>query len=179
MNGGVIASWPSPGIAFAAFALFAIGLGALAPLSAVVAPYSFITVLPAFLIGSALGEDSFKSLIPGAVLGALIAPVFYLWTTRYILRTGTPLPKASVVAFVVIVALSVIYAATGWEATVRYTFVARAIALVVQAVLPPLLIAIAAYLLRNSLTPQQSLKLHWAAFAWIAWSAFPWYGELL
>jgi len=176
MDAAVSAPAPTPGTLAAAAVLFLIGLAALAPVPATVAPYSFVTVIPAFLVAGVLGE---KWLVVGAALGSLVAPIAYLRVTRYISRTGRTLPKASLIAFAILVVLSLALAAISWDTTVRYTSVTRATALVVQAVVPALLIAAAGLAMRSNLTMRRSLVLHWAAFAWLAWSAFPWHGELL
>jgi|SRR3990172_9164860 len=166
----------TPATIGAAAVLFLIGLAALAPMSMVIAPYSFVTIIPAFLVAGILGE---KLLIVGAVLGSLIAPIGYVMAARYISRTGNTMPKASVITFILVAILSLACAASGWNLTIRYTSVTRAIALVMQAVVPAFLVALVGISLRDSLTVRRSLVLHWVAFAWLSWSAFPWYGELL
>ncbi len=159
-----------------AVGLLVLGLGAVAPISVVFAPYSFVILIPAFLIASALGE---AWLFVGGALGALITPIVYIAAARHILKTGKPLPIPSVIAFVALTLLSLIYAIIGWETTVRYTSVTRAASLVIQALAPPVIIGICTVALRKSITVRQSLWLHWLALAWVTWSAFPWYGELL
>ncbi len=160
----------------AAAILFLIGVLTLAPVPAAIAPYSLVTAMPAFLLASALGEKWF---VVGAGLGSLIAPIAYVAASRHISKTGTPMPKTSVIGFAVLALLSLAYAAIGWDTTARYTSVVRATALVAQAVLPVLGIAGAGIAIRSHLTVRRSLVLHWVAFAWLAWGAFPWYGELL
>jgi hypothetical protein len=163
-------------IVVGALVLFLIGLAGVGLVSVVWAPYSFVTVLPALFFGSVFGEGT---LFLGAAVGSLVVPALYAWSARYILKKRKPLPKISIVSFVTLALLSFTYAIYGWEETIRYTFVTRAVALVIQSVVPPIVIAVVALVLRKRLTPEMSIKLHWAAFAWIAWSAFPWYGELL
>jgi hypothetical protein len=160
----------------AVVSLFLIGMAALAPVSLEIAPYSFVTIIPAFLVSGILGE---KFLIVGAVLGSLIAPIGYIMAARYISRSGNTLPKASVITFVLVSVLSLASAVSGWDLTIRYISATRAIALVIQALSPALLILLIGFICRKSLTVRRSLVLHWAAFAWLSWSAFPWYGELL
>jgi len=157
-------------------ALFLVGLGALAPISFEFAPYSLVIVMPAFLVAAVAGE---RFLVPGAWLGALIAAIAYFVVARYIARRGRAMPAFSVVIFGVIALLSLGLSAVGWEPTVRYVSLVRANALVAQAVLPSVAIAMAGYVMRRNMTIRRSLILHWVALAWFSWSAFPWYGELL
>jgi hypothetical protein len=159
-----------------AASLFAVGLASFAPLPAGIAPYSFVVLIPAFLVATMFGTFG---LFIGGTLGALVAPIAYLKVVRHVSSTRNVLPSASVRIFGVLFLVSVVYAAFSWDMTVRYTSSTRATALVIQAVVPALLIGIVGYLLREKLTIRGSLVLHWAALAWLAWSAFPWHGELL
>ncbi len=159
-----------------AVGLFFVGLAVLAPVPVQIAPYSFITLIPAFLVAGALGESG---LVVGGVIGSFITPIVFLAFAHRIHRTGNPMPRASVTAFAVLAVLSLVYTATAWGETVRYTSVLRATALIAQAVGPPILIAAAGIAIRKHLTVRRSLVLHWLACAWLAWSAFPWHGELL
>jgi hypothetical protein len=59
------------------------------------------------------------------------------------------------------------------------SYFARTMTLLFQAVAPPLVILAIGFQSRRTLTVERSLALHWAAFAWVNWSAFPWYGELI
>ena len=163
-------------IAAGAVALVVVGLGPVARVPAEFAPYSLITVLPGFAVAGVFGE---QWLFLGAGLGALVVPGMFLWAAAGVVETRNPLPLSSIVTFVVLATLSAIDAVSGWETTVRYTSMARAVALVTQAVVPPALLALGALALRRTLTVERSLVLHWLSCIWLAWSAFPWYGELL
>jgi len=93
--------------------------------------------------------------------------------------SGKTLPKGSVATFFVLLALSTIFAAVSWDATVRFTSLERAILLVVQSALPAFALIVVTLKIKDQLTISRSIVLHWVAFAWLSWSAFPWYGELL
>ena len=160
----------------AAAALLLVGLGALAPISVSFAPYSLVVVAPAFLISGIAGE---RFLPVGAAFGAFLAPIAYLALARHICRTEQVLPKFSIATFVLLSAFSLVLGVSEWENTVRYTSSLRATALVAQAILPPIAIAAIACAMRRSFSVGRSLWLHWLSLAWLAWSAFPWYGELL
>ena len=140
-------------------------------------PLSLLTVIPSFLIAGAFGDDTYLPL--GAFIGALMPALGFGAVARYIATTGNLLPKASIIAFVVITILSTGFAVLGWDGTVRYTSAARAMALVIQSLMPAAFLLLAGIAVRRRLTLYKSLLLHWLAFAWLSWSAFPWYGELL
>jgi hypothetical protein len=157
-------------------ALFALGLVSVIAIPVSFAPYSFVIVIPAFAVASAFGE---AWLPVGAFVGALLAPAMFVVLSRYVVKTGRAFPFLSVVTFALLVALSAVDAIFGWHGTVQYTWHSRAVALVTQALLPPVALFVAALVVRKSATVRVSLVLHWLALAWLAWGAFPWYGELL
>lgn len=159
----------------AAVGLFLLGLAGPYLLPSVLAPLSLVVVVPAFALASLIGD---RGLVVGGVLGSTIVPMAFLLFVRHMRKTGELMPKASVIAFAVLIVFSFIYAATGWDMTVRYVSILRATALVMQAVFPPVLIGIAWFAMRRQLTPRRALLLHWFACAWVAWGAFPWHGEL-
>ncbi len=160
----------------AGLGLFLIGLAGPFLIPSELAPYSFVIVIPAMALAGLIGESG---LVIGAVFGSAIAPIAFFFFVRHLRKTGELMPKASVITVAVLIVLSFMYAAIGWDMTVRYTSSSRATALVTQSVLPAVLIGIAWFAIRKHLTPRRTLLLHWLACAWVAWSAFPWYGELL
>jgi hypothetical protein len=160
----------------AGVALFVLGLFSVLAVPVAIAPYSFVVLVPAFALGSVLGEPW---LFVGAAVGALLAPALFVVLRRQVVSTGRAFPVSSVVIFGVIFTLSILDALVGWHGTVQYTWRSRAIALVAQAVVPPVVILGVALFIRRRATLNQSVVLHWLASAWIAWSAFPWYGELI
>lgn len=172
VNSSIRTGWIIAG----AVALFLVGLGALAPIPVVVAPYSLVIVVPAFLVAGVLGDQFF---ILGAGLGALLAPIAFLVFAHYVSRAARPILKYSIAVFAIVLGLSVGYSVSGWENTVRYVFLARANALVAQALAPPIAIAVVGYVWRRNLTTSRLLLIHWVSLVWFSWSAFPWYGELL
>ena len=171
---------PVSTIVLGAALLFGIGLAPLASSSIIpvsLAPYSLITTAPALFASAFLNGD--YDFVAGAVFGALFAPTAFIALARSVLRSGNVLPKVSIAVFAALVILSCALAVVGWSATVQYTSLQRAISLVAQSILPPALLIAAWLLFRDRLTIDRSIALHWFALAWLSWSAFPWYGELL
>jgi len=168
---------PTVFIGIGAVALFLLGLAPIAPVpTPAFAPLSEITILPA-LLASGFGGDRFIPI--GAAIGALIAPVAFVFTARSIAKSGNLLPKVFIVVFSLIFILSCALAIMGWKSTVLYTSMSRLVALLIQSIVPPIFIVIYSVSQRSRMTFPRSIMIHWLAFAWISWSALPWYGELL
>lgn len=136
------------------------------------APISFVVVLPMSYTWTSLGKH-------GAWIGTAVAPISFLPIARHIQRSRAALPMISCVTFAVVVTGSILWAGWGWKPTIGYTLKGRAIALVVQSLVPPVALAGYVWNRRRHLEMPESLLLHWIALAWFVWSAFPWYGELL
>ena len=98
---------------------------------------------------------------------------------HHAVKVNKPLPKLSIVAFLVASTLSVTLLIYGWESTVRFTSAGRMYALLVQAILPIVMIAAATLVRHSQLSMNTSIAVHWFALLWLSYSAFPWYGELL
>jgi hypothetical protein len=79
---------------------------------------------------------------------------------------------------VIVTTLSFVLAAFWWGATVRYTSLSRAVALIVQSLFPPLLVAGFYLMSRKRLTEGRMIAICWFALAWFTWAAFPLWGEL-
>jgi hypothetical protein len=117
--------------------------------------------------------------VPWVRLGPfLVTPtLFAVWVFAF-LRGRPVVPRTSIAAFFLLVAGSLVWSVVGWSPTVAFYGTARAVPLLVQCLAPPAAIGVVARL-KPPTTPNQSLLLHWCTFAWLSWSAFPWYGELL
>ena len=135
-------------------------------------PMSLVVVLPMILTWDLFGAH-------GAWMGASVAPIMFLLVARHVRRSRVSLPHGLSVVFGIIVAGSILWAASGWKPTVAFTSKDRAIALVLQSLSPPVALGAYAYVRRKQLRMSEALLLHWVALLWFAWSAFPWYGELL
>jgi hypothetical protein len=121
-------------------------------------------MLPAFLI--------FKSAV---VLPTLL---FFLWHPG-LFRGEAKIPKRSYVFFLVATALNVVYFISSWKLGVQYQGIRY-----VQ-ILCAINVAWAGFLgfafartWKGKNSFGFSLFLHWMLFAWLAWYAFPYLGEL-
>lgn len=153
-----------------ALGIFLIGIAAIAPIP--FNPFSLVIALPALIAG-----ETYFGL--GAAVASFIISLAFVQCARRVQRLQRPVPRSSRIAFAIVLVLSIAYAVVGWQTTAQYQGLARANMLVVQAILPPLALLIVARVMRDNVTFLRSIVLHWIGFAWLAWSAFPWYGEML
>ena len=154
------------------------GLGLLVPASmgllvsnvpTILCPFPAMTVLPAFLISD-------RHLWKVAVVVPML--FFFVWNPG-LLRGEPKIPKRSYSLLLIAILLSIADFVTSWNSGLhyqgpRYTHVVCAVN-VVWAVF------LAFCFLRawkNPSTFKSSLFLHWMLFAWLAWYAFPYLGEL-
>ena len=144
-------------------------------------PFSFAVVLPAFYI-----HDYLKLILPPflflptvTVLTCSVIPLFFMAWSRGLYSGIGKIPRRSVVFFSIIIVLSLIYLIGSWKDSLKYsgqfhTLAIYGINLVFWATMVYL------YLLnRKRPSVKLSFVFHWFSFAWLAWVAFPWLGELL
>jgi hypothetical protein len=157
---------------------FIAGLGLLIPASMgllplgvprVLYPLPTLTVLPAFFLAN-------SHLWKAAVI--LPTLLFFAWNPR-LCWGQAKVPNRSYGLFVVVTALSAVYFVANWKwglqyQGIRYTHIVCIVNILWAAVLG---LAFA----RSWNRPPSygfNLFLHWMLFAWLAWYAFPYMGEL-
>jgi hypothetical protein len=149
---------PFAGGVIAALAWLSIAAGPSA-----VSPYPVIVALPAFVIG------------PVAVL--VPATLFWTWTVP-LFRSEAEIPRPSAVALGLLTALTPVWFVLCWEDGVQYQGRVHTVGM---AVLNAVILVGAWYLLlrgRTTASISASLCFHVVLFGWLAWSAFPYLGEL-
>ena len=112
------------------------------------------------------------------MLPFLITPIAFVTWCVGIAKARATVLQVSKALFVMLFIAGVLWTAFGFPATLRICGASRAVPVAIQCLLPPALIAFAAHW-RNPHTPNGSFLVHWSVFAWLSWSALPWYGELL
>lgn len=129
-------------------------------------PRPFVTVMPAFLFGSMWRVS-------------IVVPTlfFFAWNPGFF-QEKRVVPKRTVALFGSLVGLSVVWFVIGWNFGLQYqgpsyTWTMLAVNVLWIAVLTLLLLH---SLKRESFT--WNLAIHWLLFAWLAWCAFPYLGEL-
>ena len=131
----------------------------------ILSPFPAMTVLPAFFLSP---------------VGAVAVPplLFFAWNPG-LLRGEGKIPKRSFVLLVATAIFSFIWFVVDWKNGLHYQgegYVYTVLAVNV-AWITLLGIAFARYWKRDS-SFSVSLVLHWVLFAWLAWYAFPYLGEL-
>jgi hypothetical protein len=168
-------------IVLGAIGLLGIGLVPSTPIAWSIiefAPLSLVTYAPILFVGTKGLLSEKNGIIVGAIIGASVAPIVFIYLCRSILK-GKQFPGWPTLAiFVIATILSLGLAALWWSATVRYTSLSRAVALLVQSVVPPLLVVGVYLMSRKPLTRGRMIAICWCALAWFTWAAFPWWGEL-
>jgi hypothetical protein len=125
-----------------------------------------------------VGNNDSAGLI-GMAIAATIVPILFYVASRSVRRANNFLPNVTKWAFVACFMPSVSFAAYGAGLTLEYYGWGPMIALLAQAVLPPILLICVWLQVRNRLSLETSLRMHWFGFLWLSWSAFPWWGERL
>lgn len=138
----------------------------------VYAPCNALVVFPIFLLGDAVPR--------GAAFGigfAVVPLLFCLWCWPA-LRGSTRLPIRSVILLLIAIALSALWLAGGYHYGVQYQSVGYVVGVaMINSICWVVLIALALLAHRHP-SFGHNLGFHFALFAWLAWFAFPYLGEL-
>lgn len=128
------------------------------------APFSFAVALPVLMFGW---------------MGVVTVPLaFTLWCLQF-LRGPAAIPKRTLVLFVLLLGAATYWLVGGTSYGVQYQGLRHTvIVLACNAVFVSVLTGLLVFLrLRPSWGGH--LAFHWVLFAWVAWCAFPWFGELI
>ena len=157
----------------------AAGLGLVAPASigllltgvpTLICPLPALTILPALILSSWPGQAyRYVVLLPSVL--------FFAWNLS-LFRGKALIPKRSIVLLAITTGLSVVYFVKFWKDGVRYegSKFTELVCLVNALWLLLLWIMLARRWKASSFA--DSLLFHWVLFAWLAWYAFPYLGEL-
>jgi|SRR5581483_5736581 len=133
-------------------------------------PFPILTVLPAFVLASWHHLEKLAITLPSLL--------FLAWSPG-LMRGQVVVPKRSYCLLAVLTVLSVFYFVTGWRLGVEYEGIEYTRAVCFINIISVAFLAAAFVRVRN-IGPsfRSNLLLHWALFAWLAWYAFPYLGEL-
>lgn len=130
-------------------------------------PFPALTVLPSFLLAS---------FYPAAVIIPSLA--YWLWISG-LFRSKGKFPKRSYWLLGTAILLSVVWFFVGWKDGLHYQGFRYVIAVAIANVVwIGILIAMFARYRRREPSFMASLAFHSILFAWLAWYAFPYLGEL-
>ena len=135
----------------------------------ILCPLPLLTTIPAFL----LSTWRLHYLATG-----LPVFLFFLWRPGFF--RGEPMvPKRSYVLLAIVTVLSIIYFISGWRLGLRYQgFEYTLTVLIVNVGWAAALVFAFVRTWQNGASFRTSLFVHWMLFAWLAWYAFPYLGEL-
>jgi hypothetical protein len=130
-----------------------------------------VTVIPTFFLASLPSQ-------PPYWLAVLLPAIFFFAWNPGLLLGGLRVPARSWVLLIALTALSVVYFVASWK--YGYQYQGRQHTVVICAINGVWLLALWAMLYRSAKTSSFSANLlfHGALFAWLAWYAFPYLGEL-
>ena len=135
----------------------------------VTCPFPLLTVIPLLLLAR-WHLEKFAVLVPTLL--------FFSWNIRLFRVRGT-VPRRSYWLLVTTAILSIVWFALGWQSGIHYhgaRYVYVVFAVNVSWLL--LLFALFARGVRRLVSFKADLLFHWILFAWLAWYAFPYLGEL-
>ena len=134
------------------------------------APLNLLVVIPAFMSSGLFG---------GRYLPAIaVVPLFFCLWCWPVLRGRTTLPLRSLVLLIVAVILSAASLIFGARYGVEYQSVGYVVGVAVVNIACWALLGVLALLARRRPSFGHNLGFHAALFAWLAWCAFPYLGEL-
>lgn len=135
----------------------------------VYAPCNVLVVFPGWLTGSADG-----ALVVALVL---VPALFCLWCWP-VFRGRTTLPTRSIILLICAVTLSAVWLVYGYRYGVEYQSTGYVASVATINLVCWALLGVLAVLARRRPSFVHNLGFHAALFAWLAWCAFPYLGEL-
>lgn len=138
-----------------------------------ISPLPALTIVPAFLFSGLFRDASLFKIV--AVLPTLL---FFAWNPN-LLRGEAKIPKRSYVLFSTAIVLSAVYFIASWKWGIQYQGIRYVQTICAINLVWTGFVAFAfALSLKRSSSFGLNLFLHWILFAWLAWYAFPYLGEL-
>ena len=134
------------------------------------APLNLLVVLPAFLTAD---------LFHGAyIIAVAVVPLFFCLWCWPVLRGSVTLPTRSIILLILAVILSAASLIFGSRYGVEYQSVSYVVGVAIINIICWVLLGLLALLAHRRPSFGHNLGFHAALFAWLAWCAFPYLGEL-
>jgi hypothetical protein len=139
-------------------------------------PFALLTTFPAFWIFE-LDERTWSPAVPFA-LSSLPVVMGFLLSSLHLLRKTTEIPQRSVKTLFAFILLNALWFWAGWAYGIQYQ--GRSHVLYIAVCNAAFIGAALGLLLINSKTPRFGINLAFqgVVFAWLAWCALPWMGEM-
>jgi len=133
----------------------------------ILCPFPTFTILPAFLFSAAFP------------LAIIVPPLFFFAWNPALFRGESKTPRRTYALFGALIALSVAYFVASWGYGLKYQGKNYTMEIAAANVVWILVLSVLFILSRKrSSSFRFNLLLHWFLFAWLAWYAFPYLGEL-
>jgi hypothetical protein len=136
------------------------------------APFNLLVIVPAFLLGEQFSVDVALLIAP------LSVPFFFLIWTMPATWIGPKPPKRTLIFAFFAVSLSVASLVLGYSYGVEYHGISYVIGTLITSALCWTAIAVAGITAVLKPSVGRNLTFHIAFFAWLAWYAIPYMGEL-
>ena len=136
-------------------------------------PFNLVVFLPAFLL-----HELIESTRVSLLLSTLIVPLLFLvWTIPHTWQNPRP-PIRTLVLAICAIAFSVGSVAHGWTFAMEYHGASYVYGVVIVSAISWIAIGLLAVISLQKATPRWNAAFHCVFFAWLAWYAIPYMGEL-
>jgi hypothetical protein len=112
------------------------------------------------------------------VIGIAVVPLMFAFWSLPALGRSTIVPLRSIGLLALLIILSAIWLASGWDVGLEYHSPGYTAGVAVLNVLLAAASVLLGVLAHRRASWVRSFSFHWVLFAWLAWCAFPWLGEL-
>ena len=136
----------------------------------VYAPLNLLVLIPAFVSSGLFGG--------GYLLAVVVVPLFFCLWCWLMPRDHTTLPTRSIVLLILTVSLSAACLILGARFGVEYQSIGYVIGVAIINVVCWIFLGALAWQARHRSSATHNFGFHVALFAWLAWCAFPYMGEL-
>jgi hypothetical protein len=112
------------------------------------------------------------------VIGIVVVPLMFACWSLPALGRSAVVPRRSIGLLALLIILSAVWLASGWDVGLEYHSPGYTAGVAVLNLLLAAASVLLAVLAHRRVSWVWSFSFHWALFAWLAWCAFPWLGEL-
>jgi len=146
------------------------GIGLIVPAAAgLVFPLSAFVIIPAFFL------DSWHSTYFTVAIPTLL---FFAWNPA-LFKSSNALPKRTYGLYIAVVVLSAAWFVVGWKDGLQFQGRYYTVAVCATNVVWDVVLGVILWRYqRTNRSFAYNLTIHWVLFAWLAWWAFPYLGEL-
>ena len=137
-------------------------------------PFSFTVVIPYLMLSSSFGSTNIDF-----VIATILIPIIFMLWSFHLFKGHQKIPIRTMIVSLLLIILSIVHLAFSWSFGTEYQGTTHTIIIYIynMAIWLTLLALYVFNVKKNSY--YTNYLFHWIFFAWLAWVAFPWLGELL